>query len=98
MRGVPGLLLILGVLALAVPAWAQEPAGVSNVPSVSQPPTDRPPARGRQPAQLIKVTKLEINGTKALTPSQIRGVLGTRVTAGGRTHIAYRAVIARGIG
>jgi outer membrane protein assembly complex protein YaeT len=79
-RRVPGLLLIIGVLALAGPARAQEPAGVSNVPSVSQPPTNRPPARGRQPAQLIKVTKLDINGTKALTPSQIRAVLGTRVS------------------
>ena len=79
-RRVPGLLLIIGVLALAGPAWGQEPAGVSDVPSVSQPPTNRPPARARQPAQLIKVTGLDINGTKALTPSQIRAVLGTRVS------------------
>ena len=79
-RRVPGLLLIIGALALATPARAQEPAGVSNVPSVSQPPTTQP-VRGRQPVQLIKVTKLEIDGTKALTPGQIRAVLGTRVSS-----------------
>jgi outer membrane protein assembly complex protein YaeT len=80
-RRVPGLLLIIGALMLAVPAQAQEPAGVSNVPSVSQPPTNRQETRGRQPAQLIKVTKLDLEGTKALTPSQIKAVLGTRVSS-----------------
>ena len=38
-------------------------------------------AAGRQPAQLIKVTKLDLEGTKALTPSQIKAVLGTRVSS-----------------
>ena len=80
-RRVPGLLLIIGALTLALPARAQEPAGVSNVPSVSQPATVRQPTNGRQPAQLIKVTKLTIDGTKALTPGQIRAVLGTRVSS-----------------
>ena len=78
---VPGLLLIIAVLALPAPSWGQEPAGSSNVPSVSQPQSDRPSARGRQPAALIKVTKLDIGGTRAVTPGQIRAVLGTRVSS-----------------
>jgi outer membrane protein assembly complex protein YaeT len=86
-RSVPGLLLMVGVLLVASPGAAQEPAGASNVPAVSasatarqQEPPPQPEPRGRQQTP-IKVTRFTLEGTKAFTPSQITAVLGTRVSS-----------------
>ena len=48
--------------------------------SVARPQTTEPDTRTRQP-QLIKVTKLAIEGSKAFTSKQITAVLGTRVSS-----------------
>ena len=79
-RRIPGLPLIIGALLLAVPARARNPPGRRMCRRRHNRSTPSQQPRGRQ-APLIKVTKLRIEGTKALTPGQITAVLGTRVSS-----------------
>ena len=51
----------------------------TQTPAVSRPQTTRP--EERRPPQLIKVTKFDVEGSKAFTPKQIKAVLGTRVSS-----------------
>jgi outer membrane protein assembly complex protein YaeT len=87
-RRVPRLLVLFAALVtIAIPAQAA--AVTSNVPPASrqreapapaQPERNRPQEAGRE-APRIKVTKLDIEGTRAFTPGEIRAVLGTRVSS-----------------